>query len=104
MLLNLPVVVRVWLNSVWILFEFESICFGKLYTYVVNSFCRDLQSRINLTTSCFLASFESVSSDVEYCPVLVFFGFDSRTSLSNKTSPSCFGDAMLNSTPHTLNI
>ena len=71
---------------------------------MVNSFCRDLHSRINLTTSCFLASFESVSSDVEYCPVLVFFGFDSRISLSNKTSPSCFGDAMLNSTPHTLNI
>ena len=100
MLLNLPVVVRVWLNSVWILFEFESICFGKLYTYVVNSFCRDLHSRISLTTSSFLARIESIYSDVEYCPVLVFFGFDSRISLSNKTSQSCFGDEMLNSTPH----
>ena len=64
--------------------------------YVDISFCNDLHSNILVTISCFLESFERVSSDVEYWPVFVFFGFDSILRSSNNISPSCFGEARLN--------
>ena len=52
-----------------------------------------------LIISCSLDRLDKTSSEVEYCPVLVFFGFETNFSLSNKISPSCFGELRLNSSP-----
>ena len=48
---------------------------------------------------CFFASNESTSSDVEYCPVLVFFGFSTNFNFSNNTTPNCFGEDRLKDSP-----
>ena len=47
---------------------------------------------------------ERISSPVAYCPVLVFLGLSTSLSFSNRISPNCFGEAMLNSSPASLKI
>ena len=41
----------------------------------------------------------NVSSEVEYCPDLVFLIFVAILILSKRISPNCFGDSILNSNP-----
>lgn len=94
-----PVAVAVWLNDVCMCPVRGFISFGSASTYVPNSFFNPLCSSILPTISCFPLSCCSTSSDVTYCPVFVFLGFSTIFSLPNKISPTCLGDAMLNSSP-----
>ena len=70
--------------------------------YVFKSLEMLLYSKINLTNEFSLASSERTSSEVEYWPVLVFLGFLLIFIWSNKISPSCFGEEILNSAPASL--
>ena len=54
---------------------------------------------MSATISCRPFSACSTSSLVTYCPDLVFLGLSTILSLSKSTSPTCFGDEMLNSVP-----
>ena len=50
------------------------------------------------------AKSDKISSAVEYCPPLVFFGLFTIFNFSNKIKPSCLGEAILNSSPDFLKI
>ena len=63
-----------------------------------------LYSRINFTKSLFADRYVKTSSEVEYWPVLVFFGLLLIFILSNKISPNCLGDEILNSVPASVYI
>ena len=76
-----------------------SSCLGSELMYVFSNLEMLLNFKTNFTKSLFDESSFKTSSDVEYCPVLVFFGLLVIFILSNKTSPSCFGDEILNSSP-----
>ena len=49
--------------------------------------------------ACLLRRLSSTSSEVTYWPVLVFLAFSTILSLSNSTSPTCLGEAMLKVSP-----
>ena len=54
-------------------------------------------SSISPTTGCFSAISARVVSSVEYDPLAFFFGLSISPSLSNSTSPICFGEETFSS-------
>ena len=53
---------------------------------------------------CLSLSLINVSSEVEYCPDLVFFGLSVNFKSSNSTSPNCLGEETLNVFPEIYTI
>ena len=53
---------------------------------------------------CLASSLTSISSPVEYCLVLVCFGFSTILNFSNKISPSCRGEEILKVVPASEKI
>ena len=94
-----PVAVTAWLNVVCMCPVRGLMSLGSASTYVPSSFFSPRCSRIWSTMGAFERNCCSTSSDVTYCPVLVFFGFSTIFISPNSTSPTCFGEAMLNSCP-----
>ena len=93
--LRRPVAVTVWLKEVCTLPVRGLMSWGSASIYVPNSFFSPRCSRIFSTTGCLCRRLSSTSSEVTYWPVLVFFAFSTIFSLSNSTSPTCLGEAML---------
>ncbi len=77
---------------------------GKASTYVERSFSNSRKSRIFLAIGNSSAKVNNTSSPVAYWPVLVFFALSASFNLSNKTSPNCFGEPMLNVVPANSKI
>ena len=69
---------------------------GNASTYVERSFLIPLKFRISLIIGWVSFIFVSSSSEVEYCPDFVFFGFLLSCIISNRISPVCFGEEILN--------
>ena len=73
----------------------SSINVGNLSTYVDLSFVQARYSRMDAMIGCSPASFESVFSSVDHCPLAVFLP-PGKPSLPKSSSPSCFGLSGLN--------
>ena len=97
--LRRPVAVTVWLKEVCTRPVRGLMSWGSASMYVPNNFFSPRCSNIFSTTGCLWRRLSSTSSEVTYCPVLVFFAFSTILNLSNSTSPTCFGEAILNVSP-----
>src|ERR1035437_2845613 len=77
---------------------------GSESTYVDFNFESWRYSRTSFGTSCSEARSSSTSTAVEIVLPLPDLNGLVRLSLLNSTAPSCFGELMLNSTPHFSQI
>ena len=94
-----PVDVTAWLNDVCMCPVRLLMSFGRASTYVPRSFFSPRWASMSSTMGFLWRSCCSTSSDVTYCPVFVFLGLSTIFILPKRISPTCFGDAMLNSSP-----
>ena len=97
--LKRPVAVTVCIKLVCMRPSILSVMVGNGSTYVLFNLrnCRycKIIGIIGWSFSCFWR----ISSEVAYCPVLVFFAFADIFKTSNKISPNCFGESTLKSIP-----
>ena len=97
-----PVAVTAWLNEVCMCPVRGLMSLGSASTYVPSSFFSARWASMSATTGLLCESCCSTSSEVTYCPVLVFLGLSTIFILPNSISPTCLGEAMLNSSPASL--